>query len=54
MLIFKKGRQKGIVLKGKRAFFAKGVQAYFALDISIGGGGLVWNFPHHGRGKENG
>ena len=38
MLIFKKGRQKGIVLKGKRAFFAKGVQAYFALDISIGGG----------------
>ena len=53
VLIFKKGRQKGIVLKGKRPFiFQRGYKVFCIGRFYKGGGGF--GILPHGRGGENG
>ena len=52
VLIFKKGRHKGIVLKGKRAFiFQRGYKVFFCIGRFYKGG-RVWHFTSwEGWGK---
>ena len=53
VLIFKKGRQKGIVLKGKRPFiFQRGYKVFCIGRFYRGGGGF--GIFLYGRGGENG